>query len=303
MDGGLTLIGGSAGLPFALNTLFAIYRASPDARPDTWLWRRVFRALRAAGPAWASTGVLAADGRVGAVVVATKVRACLRHPDVRHLLAPRQRDAGRRDAGRSAAERPAAERPAAERPADALPAGSHGQTGTARAQFGFASDGGSLRIHQAGHLAGAVLAVSGTTSRWQIGVTALAALTSVAMLAAAPDLRGILLPPRAPMIAPLSVSPYQLQIGLDTERPRDFAVVLESGFWANRRTVVTAVGGVSRAELRLSRLARQPSRDIDDGVVWVERRRRFLTREFVEGERVGRIALGSLTQSAQRPHR
>jgi hypothetical protein len=122
------------------------------------------------------------------------------------------------------------------------------------------------------------------------------------MLAASPDLRGILRPPPAPMVAPLSLSPYQLQVGLDTDWPRDFAVVLESDFWANRRATVSAAGNMPRVELRLSRLARQRSHDVDDGILWVERRRRFLTREFLEGERVGRFPLASLIQSAGRPH-
>jgi hypothetical protein len=303
MDGGLTLIGGSAGLPFALNALLAVHRASPDARPDAWLWRRVFRGLRAAGPSWAATGVLAPDGRVGSVVVAPKVQACLRHPDVRHLLVPRQRDAGNR-AARSSAER-SAER-VVERPADARSVGSRRREGmestTQSTRFGFASDTPPLRTHHARHLAGAVLAIGGLTSRRQLGVNALALVTSVTMLAASPDLRGILRPPPAPMVAPLSLSPYQLQVGLDTDWPRDFAVVLESDFWANRRATVSAAGNMPRVELRLSRLARQRSHDVDDGILWVERRRRFLTREFLEGERVGRFPLASLIQSAGRPH-
>ena len=35
---------------------------------------------------------------------------------------------------------------------------------------------------------------------------------------------------------------------------------------------------------------------IEDGTVWVERRRRFLTREFAPGERVGRYSLSYLTR-------
>jgi hypothetical protein len=141
--------------------------------------------------------------------------------------------------------------------------------------------------------------VGDLTSRWQLGVNALAAVASAAVLAAVSDLRGILLPPRAPTVAgPSSVSPYRLQVGLDTDRPGEFAVVLESDFWANRRASVTAGGGAApHAELRLSRLTHQRSRDIDDGVVWVERRHRFLTREFVQGERVGRFPLASLVQA------
>jgi hypothetical protein len=101
------------------------------------------------------------------------------------------------------------------------------------------------------------------------------------------------------VVTPLSASPYELRVTLDTDRPRDFAVVLESDFWANRRADLTAAGGTSYAELRLSRLWQQRSRDVDDGIVWVERRHRFLTRTFVDGERVGRFPLGSLLQPGE----
>jgi hypothetical protein len=33
----------------------------------------------------------------------------------------------------------------------------------------------------------------------------------------------------------------------------------------------------------------------DDGIVWIERRRRFLTREFFPGERVGRYSVPYLS--------
>ena len=42
-----------------------------------------------------------------------------------------------------------------------------------------------------------------------------------------------------------------------------------------------------RAEIALRRLSRQAYSSEDDGVVWIERRRRFFNREYLTGERVG----------------
>jgi len=100
-------------------------------------------------------------------------------------------------------------------------------------------------------------------------------------------------------VTPSSTSPYYLWVSLDTKRPEAFAVVFESGFWANRRAEVTdhtGVGGSARAEMRLNRLDRQSTRDEEDGTVWVERRQKFLTREFQLGERVGSYSLSYVTQ-------
>ena len=87
-------------------------------------------------------------------------------------------------------------------------------------------------------------------------------------------------------------------MSLDTEHPRDFWVVLESDFWANRRAELIRYGGVNasvRAEVRLNRLQRQ-ARSEEDGTVWVERRRHFLGREFAPGERVGRYDLSYINR-------
>jgi hypothetical protein len=120
------------------------------------------------------------------------------------------------------------------------------------------------------------------------------------MLLALPDLLGILLPPSAPaVVAPASPSPYHLWVSLDTEHPERFLVVFESGFWSNRRSEVAWHGGAqpsARAEIRLQRLARQTADDEEDGTVWIERRRRFLAREFAPGERVGRYSLSYVSR-------
>ncbi|HZF68206.1 MAG TPA: hypothetical protein VEZ47_09220, partial [Gemmatirosa sp.] len=64
MDGGLTLVGGSAGVVFALTTLRAIGRgavhARPRGQPRSWLWGRLVRALGPQAACWAATGVITA---------------------------------------------------------------------------------------------------------------------------------------------------------------------------------------------------------------------------------------------------
>ena len=287
MDGGLRLHGGSAGLPFCLNVLGATYRAAPHEADRSWLWQRFFRALRTGGGTWAATGVLSVTGRVESVVLEPKLRACLRHGGIRHILAPRQRDAGRRVVDRLAH----------------APQAARGRSGPATplavgVRPGFASERRRLLSHRCRHVADAVLAVGDLTSARQVAVNALAVVASAAVLAALPDLRAILWPPRAPAaVAPSSPSPYHLWVSLDTGEPEYFRTVLESGYWANRTADVAAYGGVDasvRAEMRLRRLARPTTRDEEDGTVWVERRRRFLTREFAPGERVARYSFGYL---------
>jgi hypothetical protein len=293
-EGGLTILGGSAGVPFALNMLLAVYRAPPREQTHSWLWERVLRRMRSAAKSWAGTGVVTADGRIRAVALEPKLQACLRHPDIIDVLTPYQPEARQRVIAQLA---------------DALPNGTNEMTGAtpargvttramARQRLGFAHQRPVLRSHRCRHLAQAVLAVGRLTSRWQMAVNALALGVSVVMLMALRDIKPILLPPRAPMaVAPFSRSQYQLWVSLDTQSPRDFDVVLESGFWANRRANVEAYAGPEasvRAELELNRLSHQLTRDVEDGTVWVERRRRFLTREFAPGERVGRYSLSYL---------
>ena len=99
------------------------------------------------------------------------------------------------------------------------------------------------------------------------------------------------------VVAPSSNSPYQLWVSLDTPAPEAFSVSLESEFWTNRRANVRRVAGETappRAELSLRRLHQQTFSTEEEGTVWVERRQRFLTREFVPGERVGRYFLSYL---------
>jgi hypothetical protein len=76
-------------------------------------------------------------------------------------------------------------------------------------------------------------------------------------------------------------------------------VVLESGYWANRKAPVERYTGANasvRAEMILRRFTGQQTEDPEHGTVWVERRRRFLTREFTPGERVGRYSVAYLNR-------
>jgi hypothetical protein len=144
------------------------------------------------------------------------------------------------------------------------------------------------------------MAIGDFASMSQISVNVLAIGLSIIMVMALPDIRNVLAPPAPPVaVKPSSPSPYYLWVSLDTKRPEAFTVLFESGFWANRRADVenyTGPGGSARAEMRLNRLGRQGAIDEEDGRVWVERRQKFLTREFQLGERVGSYSLSYLAQ-------
>ena len=288
MSGGLRLQGESAELPFCLNTLLALQRAHPAATSRSWLWRRFFRKLRADASSWAATGVIADGARLEPVVLEPKLRAALRHHRIEHVLTPRQRDSGRQGVERLVAE--AGQR--VDRPSDTAAA--------SNVRLGFAAQRRKLRTYPCRNVAQALMAIGDFRSVSQMSANVLAIAVSVAMLAALPDLWSIVRPPSAPVVvAPSSLSPYQLWVSLDTKHARDFTVLLESDFWANRRAEVTRQRGTRgsvRAELALNRLGRQRTPDQEDGTVWVERRRRFLTREFIPGERVGRYSLSYINR-------
>ena len=144
------------------------------------------------------------------------------------------------------------------------------------------------------------MTLGGFTDRWQMAVNAFALVVSVTMLIALPDLRNILLPHPAPVaVPPASLSPYYLWVSLDSKHPEYFSVALESGYWSNRRSDVKQRGGVTpsvRAEIQFHRLTGMTAANEEDGVVWIERRRRFLSREFHPGERVGRYSIPYLSR-------
>ena len=146
------------------------------------------------------------------------------------------------------------------------------------------------------------MAIGGFNNGWQKAVSCVALIAGCTMLFALPDLRRILFPPAAPeVVAPSSPSPYHLWVSLATTRPDDFQAVLESNHWANRRAKVARHTGANasvRAEILLHRLAGQPAEDGDEGTIWIERRRHFLSREYTPGERVGRYSISYLNRLA-----
>ena len=282
MNGGLHLQGASAGLVFCLNTLVALFRTQPAGRDRSWLWQRSLGALQATAGSWAATGVLTSEGWIEPVVLEPKLRAGLRQARVAQFLAPRQSGARQRDVDQLAG---ALAGRGEERSAALAPG----------LRLGFAATSRVMQVHRAGHLAQAMLKVGGLLDRRQLALNFFAVAVSAVMLAALPDIRRILRPPPAPVVvAPSSASPYYLWVSLDTDQPRSFRVRFESEFWASRLAEVRRYEDsdlVPRAEMHVQRLPAHLSRDEDDGIIWIERRRSFLAREFLPGERVGRYPL------------
>jgi hypothetical protein len=288
MNGGLTLKGGSAGLSFGLNVLLSLYRGNPTEVRASWLWQQFFRRSCSEVRFWAATGVLMANGRIKQVVLRPKLRACLKHGGIHEILIPNQLEtteesaesvanAGAKTIAESAADEPI----------------------VPRVRLGFAAEQPALRLHRCGHIAKAVMELGGLRDRWQPCLNAFALLVSLVMLAALPDLRSVLLPHPVPVaVPPSSPSPYSLWVSLNTTHPAYFRVVLESDYWSNRRSEVrqhTELTPSVRAEIPFHRLTGMSPANEEDGVVWLERRRRFLTREFLPGERVGRYSIPYLS--------
>jgi hypothetical protein len=287
MNGGLQLHGGSAGLAFCLSALMATDRARARDGSHSWLLRQALGGLRRDAKRWAATGVIAPSGRLEPVIIEPKVRALMRQTVITDLLLPWQRD-GAQDAIDRGVGR------VTEAPAQEIKPTAH----AAPRRLGFAAQR-RLRGHRSWNVAQALMSVGRLTSRTQVAANVLAVVVSGLMIMSAADWLSIVRPPPAPSVtAPSSPSPYFLWVSLDTEHPRDFWVVLESDFWANRRAELIRYGGVNasvRAEVRLNRLRRQ-ARSEEDGTVWVERRRHFLGREFAPGERVGRYDLSYINR-------
>lgn len=284
MNGGLTLRGESAGLAFCLNTLLAVHRRDRGATSRSWLWSRLFRGLRSQADNWAATGVVTADGRIIPVVIEPKLRAGLLRLRIAHILIPRQPGASLKDISRIAGMM----KPASD-------AGVSLPRPVAGTRLGFAAEERRLAAHRVRNVAQSLMAVGDLAIRRQTVLNAYAVIVSAVMLVALPDVRSILWPPPPPVVVgPASASPYHLWVSLDTRRPEAFSVLLESDFWSNRRAEVkehSGANGSMRAEIRLRRLSRDLVSDAEDGTIWIERRRRFLSREFTSGERVGRYSL------------
>lgn len=281
MAGGLTVKGGSAGLAFCLNILLALHRALPAVARTSWLWRLFFGRLEKEGTAWAATGVVTPGGWIRPVVLDPKVAACSRHARIRHLLTPWQ--------------------PRVQLVATGTERGSVEPSPLSSLQLGYAAEAASVptfQSYRAFHLVAAMSVLGRMTDRGQLLMNGIAVAVSIFMTAGLADLSAILIPPTAPTVsAPASPSPYYLWVSLDTTRPRAFGVVLESKYWVSRRALVAAqpIAPASvRAEIRLVRVSRPQTSDVEDGTVWIERRRCFLSRDFLPGERVGQYSLSYL---------
>jgi hypothetical protein len=287
MNGGLTLKGGSAGLPFCLNILSSLGRAYPQDARRSWLWQRFFHKLKSEGSSWAATGALGSDGRIKPVVLEPKLRACVKEGRVKGIFTPRQREANEQAVKVVTKSLIPAAVPVAQPDV------------TARPRFGFAAENAQLQVRRCGHIAQAMRVLGDFVDRRQAIMNVFALSLSGIMLAALPDLRSVLLPYSAPMaVVPSSPSPYYLWVSLDTKHPEYFSVVLESDYWSNRRAQVKPCGGLTpsiRAEMHFHRLTGLTTANEDNGVVWIERKRRFLTREFFPGERIGRYSIPYLS--------
>ena len=285
LNGGLYLQGGSAGLAFCLNILLATFHSQPRLATRSWVWERFFGKLRFAANNWAATGVVSPQGRIESVAIEPKIRACLKHPEITDVLTPWQPEARQRVINRLMLS---SVRTMRELPISA---------GMTRA---FASERPRLRSHRCRYVAQSILAVGDFVSKSQVAANILAIGVSTVMLFGLPDIRNVLDPPAPPVVvSPSSPSPYYLWVTLDTNRPEAFDVVFESGFWSNRRAEVVQhpdPGGSARAEIRLNRLGRQTTLDQEDGTVWVERRRKFLNREYQSGEQIGSYSFAYLTR-------
>ena len=266
MDAGLTIRGGSAGLPFCLNMLAAAHRAFGRQAPRSWLWERFSRVMHRNALSWAATGAITREARIEPVVLEPKLRACLRENRVEHVLTPRQPGAGLRALRRLSRELEVG----APRNMPEIP-------GALRPRLGFAAERRRIGSHRCFHAAQALMSIAGLRSLGQTASNVAAIMLTAVMLFALPDLRSILLPPPAPaVVAPSSPSPYHLWVSLDTRHPDRFLVVFESGFWSNRHAEVAPQKGSTpsaRAEIRLQRLARQTTDDEEDGTIRSEERR------------------------------
>jgi hypothetical protein len=272
-----------------------LYRSWPDLARPSWLWRRFFHSFRADSANWAATGMMTPEGNVKPVVLDPKIHACRQHAAIQHFLIPQQRDAMGRKVRTMIAKSDLPPEPA-RKSSSSTRSSSAGASlvpplPAASIQVGFAAEQSTLHLHACRHAAHSLLRMGHLFSRWQVLMNSVAVVVSLAMLAAAFDIRAILWPYPAPAItSPASPTPYYLWVTLDTRHPRYFNVQLESDFWVNRQVNVSRYGGADasvRAEVSLRRVSAKPAGDESSGTVWVQRRQLFLTREFSPGQRVG----------------
>jgi hypothetical protein len=291
MAGGFKIEGGSAGLPFCLNALLAASRAGPDESRGSWIWTSFFRRIDVGEAPWCATGVVTAHGRVNRVILAPKMRACLLHGGARHVLTPLQRGDERIFLQNEGPETRLPQREGAL---------VHDEAAEGDSQLAFAAAPAPLHVRRCFHVAQAVLAIGQLGSRWQAAVSILAVSVLATVGVGFSDLRAIIDPPLAPLVVrPGSPSPYYLWVSIDSGNARHFRAIFESAFWSNRRADFFAYSGANgsvRAEIPLRRATRQAYGSEDEGIVWIERRRRFLGREYLPGDRVGRYSFSYVSR-------
>lgn len=163
MNGGLTLKGGSAGLPFSLNTLLGLYSARPCSARRSWIWTGFFRKLRSEAASWAATGVVTGTRLLTSVVLEPKLRACLQHGGIEHILTLHQSVGGQRAVQRLGGVTAAMDRP--------VP-GAASIVGTTH--LGFAAEKPVLRNHSCRHIAQSMMALGGFADRRQMAANAFA---------------------------------------------------------------------------------------------------------------------------------
>jgi hypothetical protein len=286
LSGGLALKGASAGLPFCLAMLIAVKRTQ-SRRGRAWLWKQLFRNAERRAAAFAATGIITPRGWVKPVVLEPKLRACMQRDDISTVIIPRQLH---KTARANAKSTQLGEAPGSEKPAS-IPA-------VDQQRVGYAAELPRQKVRSVWHVAEALMHLGGLFSRRQIFMNMLAVIISSVVLFAFADQKRILLPPTAPnAVPPAFVLPNHLSVSLDTDEPEAFQLVFESSYWANRRAHFTLRSGattVSQADVNLHRLADAPNSDMNLGTIWIERRNRFLNREYTHGERVGRYSYAYL---------
>jgi hypothetical protein len=234
---------------------------------------------------WGATGKVGAFGFIGAVDVKPKIEAALRQSRIEHLLAPWQKGASQKQVDEMAREISPPE--------------------SAVSSVGYAADLHRLMSHRCWHMAQALLTATGFLTRRQLLWSAAITTLTIGMATAFNDLRCIFDPPPIPEVTfPSGRAPGQVfWVSLNTDRPRCFCVLLDSGYWAHRQADVEFQGGrtpSNRAELRLLPRLPQESDDERSGSIMVQRQRRFLSRGFLGAEVVGEYSL-SYVQGLGRP--
>jgi hypothetical protein len=286
MSGGLIVKGGSAGLAFSLNILLAVRRAHPGRRRQSSIWQSLFHQLRHNGTCWAATGVIGPHGGVTTVVLEPKLRACLQTGRLQNILTPHQSEAHPEILSKVYLLLQRMKPTAGD--------------GLVHRRIGYATGRTPpLQLHRCNHLIDAVRAITASTSRFQVIFSAVTVVCTLLLAIASKDLVFLFIPPPPPEITTLS-SPADrsLRLRIDTRHSDYYGLVLESEYWVNRNAEVQRGEGTipsAIADIPLVRASQAVVGHERDGTIWLERRARFLGRDFQQRDRVNHFTLSSLT--------